>query len=196
MAFQNGDELRNKILDEAIGIIAREGLRRMTMRGLARRLGLAPSTLYQHFDGKADLERQIASHGFLRLGEAIGQALEIEDPFEAVAEISRRYFQFGLSNPELYRLMFQTLGSLRTLGLEDDPRVAQLRARTVAVYERGMSTGAFRPVDPDVEIAVRWATMHGFVQLVAASRLPDRYAPDLQRLQEVTIEMMLSPLRP
>ena len=178
-------------------MVAREGVERTTMRALARRLGISPATLYQHFRDKQHLQREISLHGIARLHEAMSPAANIKDPFEALREMSVRYIQFGLSNPELYQLMYQTLGSLRELDLADDPHVLEYRARVASVYERGMASGVFRGVDPAVEISVRWAAVHGFVQLVAARRLPDAHSPvELRELQEATLEMMLRSLQP
>jgi AcrR family transcriptional regulator len=190
-------DLRTKILEEAIGMVAREGVSRTTMRALARRLGISPATLYQHFRDKEHLQREISLYGVQRIHEAMSPAADIEDPFEALRDMSVRYIQFGLSNPELYQLMYQTLGSLRELGLVGDPRVLAYRARIVSVYERGIAAGLFRVVDPEVEVSVHWAAVHGLVQLVTASRLPDAHgAVSVRNLQEATIEMMLRSLRP
>jgi AcrR family transcriptional regulator len=194
---ERNEDLRTKILEEAIGMVAREGVSHTTMRALARRLGISPATLYQHFRNKQHLQREIALHGFERLQEAMSPGADVEDPFEALRSMGVRYIQFGLSNPELYQLMFQTLGSVRALGLVGDPRILELRARIRSVYERGMISGVFRGGDPEVEASVRWAAMHGFVQLVAASRLPDAHATaELRQLQDATFEMMLRSLRP
>jgi AcrR family transcriptional regulator len=191
------ESLRTKILEEAIGMVAREGVGETTMRALARRLGISPATLYQHFRNKQHLQREIALHGFQQLHEAMSPGADVEDPFEALRSISVRYIQFGLSNPELYQLMFQTLGSLRALDLVGDPRILEYRGRISSVYERGMAAGLFRGIDSEVEISVRWAALHGFVQLVSASRLPDAHSRvDLRELQDATIEMMLRSLRP
>jgi AcrR family transcriptional regulator len=190
-------DLRTKILEEAIGMVAREGVGRTTMRALARRLSVSPATLYQHFRNKQHLQREIAIYGFAKLQEAMGPAFEIEDAAQALATLGERYIQFGLSNPELYQIMFQTLSPLRHLGLVGDPRILEFHARWVALFERGMQTGAFRKVDPEIEISVRWATVHGFVQLVAASRLPDAHSPaDLCSLRDAAVDMILRSLRP
>jgi AcrR family transcriptional regulator len=193
---ERNENLRTKILEEAIGMVAREGVSRTTMRALARRLALSPATLYQHFRNKQHLQREIALHGFEKLHDAMSAGADVEDPSEALRSISVRYIQFGLSNPELYPLMFQTLSSLRELGLVGDPRILELRGRIISVYERGMASGAFRRMELDAEVTVHWAALHGFVQLVAASRLPDAHGPvELRQLQEAIIEMMLRSLR-
>ena len=197
MVRERNEDLRTKILEEAIGMVAREGVSRTTMRALARRLAISPATLYQHFRNKQHLQREIALHGFEKLREAVSPGADVEDPFEAVRSISVRYIQFGISNPELYQLMFQTLGSLRELRLVGDPRILEVRGRIKSGFERGIASGAFRCGDPEVVTAVCWAAVHGFVQLVNSSRLPDAHRPvELRQLQEATIEMMLRSLRP
>jgi AcrR family transcriptional regulator len=197
MARERNLDLRTKILEEAIGMVAREGVHHTTMRALARRLGISPATLYQHFRNKQHLQREIALHGLVLFHEVLAAPLDLEDPREALAGMMARYIQFGLSNPELYQLMFQSLGSLRELGLVGDARVLEVRGKILAIYERGMCSGAFRTLDPSIEAGVTWATLHGFVQLVAASRLPSAHATaDLRQIQDATIEARLLSLRP
>ena len=168
----NGDA-RRKILEEAIGIVYREGVERITMRGLAEKLGYSPATIYLHFSGKNELQREIARHGFERLVDRLSSAFEIEDPDEALRQICLRYIEFGLENPQLYRLMFQELTALRELGMGDSPPGSSLFQSLREVYTRGVDSGAFRECDVTVEAAVGWAMVHGLVQLAAARRLPN-----------------------
>lgn len=194
----SANESRKRILEEAIGIFHREELNGITMRGLAQRVGHSPAAIYLHFDGKQELEREIALDGFERLEQAIAPAFAVEDASEALAELVRRYVQFGLSHAKLYRLMFQNPTRLRTPVLERDPPLARLRAATVALCERGIASGAFAPLDPAVAVAVRWSMLHGFVQLATAQRLPGTEAGgiDLERLRDALVETLLRSLRP
>jgi AcrR family transcriptional regulator len=171
-ARTNGDA-RRKILEEAIGIVYREGVERITMRGLAEKLGYSPATIYLHFSGKNELQREIARHGFERLIECLDAAFEIEDPDLALRQICLRYIGFGLENPELYRLMFQDMTTLRELGMGDDPLGSRLFQALREVYTRGVANGSFRNCDATVEAAVGWAMVHGLVQLASARRLPN-----------------------
>ncbi len=191
------NQSRKRILDEAIGIVHREDVDGITMRGLAQRVGQSPAAIYLHFEGKRELEREIALHGFGLLEETIGMVPAMEDAGEALAELVGRYVQFGLSHPKLYGLMFQNLGELRTLGLAGHPLITRLRAGIRGICERGIASGAFLAEDPDVAMAVRWAMVHGFVQLVIAQRLPALDdAAELARLREALIDAMLRSLRP
>ncbi len=173
-------ELRNKILEEAIGIVYREGPERVTMRSLAEKLGYSAATIYLHFENKEELLQEIALHGFGRLSEAMEGIAEITDLFAALQEAGRRYIQFGLEHPELYRLMFRenTLSAFSTRYsvevLRDTLRAWHL---VRAIYVRGIDSRVFRSSDPDREMATSWAALHGYVQLVTSERIAaDRVA--------------------
>jgi AcrR family transcriptional regulator len=197
MIKHSASESRRKILQEAIGIVHRGDCNGITMRGLAEKVGQSAAAIYLHFDGKEELEREIALHGFELLEERIAPAFAVADPFEALAELVRRYVQFGISHPKLYALMFQDLRELRTLGLAGHPRLLRLRAGILGICERGIASGAFLATDPAQAMAVRWALAHGFVQLVLAQRLPgDLGGAGFELLRDALIQTMLRSLRP
>lgn len=190
--------LRDKILSEAIGIVFREGPHRITMRSLAEKLGHSPATIYLHFRSKQALLREIALHGFDALGRALAPTEAIEDDAEALAELLRRYVDFGLSHPELYRLMFQDLDPPRDLEPEEELRARRVQALVRERYERGMARGRFRAGDPEIEASLGWSWAHGFVQLALAGRLRRNGsgAADVRVQREALIEARLRSLRP
>jgi len=193
---ENAGALRQKILDEAIGTIYREGIDRITMRALAEKLGHSPATIYLHFKNKEDLINEIALYGFLRLEATARPVLDIEDPVEAVAEGARRYVDFGLCNSELYRLMFREF-SPRVYTTQATDRTDEFWALYRKLFQRGMEQGVFRSGDPDVEIAMLWAACHGFVELALSERMPPRQTPDaaLEALREALVADRLRALR-
>jgi AcrR family transcriptional regulator len=187
-------ELRRKILEEAIGIVYREGVGRITMRALAESLGYSPATIYLYFRNKEELVREIALHGFSLLEEATSAVTEIEDPFEAVAEAGRRYIDFALAHPELYRLIYQEF-SVTHYAEAEQAQAAALWQLFRGPYVRGIESGAFRVSDPDVETAIGWAQVHGFVQLALSGRMPPRPAQGLgltlTQIRDAMIEQRL-----
>ena len=85
---------------------------------------------------------------------------------EAVQQAMRVYSDFGFENPQLYRLMFQDLEA------EPNREEEQLAQTCVALFSRGVESGAFRDVDPLEETLKTWALFHGFVQLAISGRVP------------------------
>jgi len=178
MGRTGNSELRNKILEEAIGIVYREGPARVTMRSLAEKLGYSAATIYLHFENKEELLKEIALHGFDRLAEVMDGVAEIADPLQAVAEAGRRYIGFGLQHPELYRLMFQenTLSPFSARYSPDElKRALGIWELTRDIYARGIESGVFRSSNPDLEATIGWSAVHGYVQLVTGERLPAKW---------------------
>lgn len=189
--------LREKILQQAIGIVYREGVERITMRALADALGYSPATIYLYFRNKDDLIRSIALHGFSLLEQAIRPNCAIRDPFEAVREVARSYVDFGLSHPELYRLMFQDF-SVTHYTEQERARASTVWRLSRDVYARGVASGAFRRADPDTLTATGWALVHGFVLLALSHRLrprPGEGGGHLE-LRDALLEERLRALRP
>lgn len=197
MSRETARALRQKILDEAIGTIYREGVHRITMRALADKLGYSPATIYLHFRNKDDLISEIATQGFLRLHQATRPVLEIDDPVEAVSEGARRYVDFGLANGALYRLTFREF-SPAGWGPRELARIDELWSLYRKIFQRGMETGAFRRADPDVAIAMLWAGCHGFVELALSGRMPPPSAPEAAHgaLREALVADRIRALQP
>lgn len=198
MTRPSGPGLREKILEEAISIVYREGPARITIRSLAQKLGYSAATIYLHFDSKDELLKEIALHGFDALARAVAPAAPIEDPFEAVAETARRYIEFGLAHPELYRLMFQDITPSGPLEPEETERVLAAWEHNRALYARGIASGRFRRGDAEIEASLGWAWVHGFVTLVSAGRLGEGGIAASQQaaLRDELIEARLRALRP
>ncbi len=197
MEGNSESEHRTKILKEAIEIVYREGVDRITMRGLAARLGHSPAVIYQHFRSKEELVREIALHGFECLAEAVIPAFRLEDPRQALAEWGRRYIQFGLGHQALYRLMFQDLHPIWQAVPNDVPSVARMWEAFQKIHSRGVESGAFLPHPPETLAGLSWAMMHGFVQLVTSNRLPNpTIGLELEPIREALVDALVRAVRP
>jgi AcrR family transcriptional regulator len=186
-------DLREKILEEAIGILYRDGVERITMRSLAAALDYSPATLYRHFRSKQELIREIALYGFVRLEETIEVSASIEDPLEAAVDCMRRYIDFGLANPQLYRLMFEEFDVESYSERERAHReLTWVFARSLHI--RAIENDVFRRGDPDVQTSATWATLHGFLMLAFTQRLPSPSAARSIRLTELRDEVIESRL--
>lgn len=167
----SGVALREKILKEAIEIVQKQGVERVTMRSLAERLGYSPATIYLYFRNKQELLRQIALEGFDRLMEEVSPALQLSDPIEAMVEGAKRYIDFGLANPEIYRLMFQDI-PVKTLPPDDLAQRSRVWNLFVSTHTRGIEASVLRAGDAASFNMVGWSMLHGFVLLALSERNP------------------------
>ena len=184
-------DLRKRIAQEAIDIVCRDGVDRITMRSLAGKLGYSPATIYLYFSSKSELLREIGDHALARLEEAVLPSSRIEDPDEALADLNRRYIRWSLANPGLTALISQELPWEE--GVEGQPRFDKLWSLARDLHARVLEAHGRRGVDPELETAIGWAMISGLVGLVLAGRLSREM--NLEELTESLIDTRRRGLR-
>jgi AcrR family transcriptional regulator len=162
-----GDRLRQEIIDAARDILAETGnLDRLTLRGVARRVGIAATSVYLHFPDAEHLAVVALEQTFAELSAATAAATaEIADPAEALLARCRAYCQFGLDHPGHYRVMF-SIALMPTLAAGDPEDTPGQRAfrRLLGAVEACLAAGAGRPHrDPRRLASLVWAAEHGLV---------------------------------
>lgn len=180
-------------------MIGEQGAASLTIRKLARRLDRAPATVYSHFKSKDELFARVARLGFEQLVRATREAAEREDVREAIAEGSRRYLDFALANPRLYKLMFDDFDIAayrKDLAVSQPGRALFDLYRDL--YARGVASGCLRKVDPEVQTVITWSALHGFAMLSLSGRMPPPRMPGaaLSAIRESFLGFLDQALRP
>ena len=71
VAYHHGN-LRQALMDEALMCIREQGADKLSLRALARQVGVSQAAPYRHFEDKVALLSALASDGFQRLANEIG----------------------------------------------------------------------------------------------------------------------------
>lgn len=170
----DGQALRAEIVSAARAILDEDGYESaVTLRGLARRIGIAAPSIYPHFAGPDEIVQAVTVETFAELGRFIADANQgIVDPRERLLTGCRAYIAFGVNNPNLYGLLFRRNRLLR--GQEPRPAVGEPDERNpdagpFAYLMDGIrqciadgSSSATSALSTAVQL---WAAMHGFVLL-------------------------------
>jgi len=90
------------ILEAAGEIADLHGVHEVTLANLAKKLGIRPPSLYNHFEGLPGLRKQLAIHGIDRLYEVMADAAIGVSGTEAVLAISKAYVNFARKHPGIY----------------------------------------------------------------------------------------------
>lgn len=153
--------------------LGEEGL---TMRGIAARLGVSATALYQHFEGKASILRAIRFHGLSLMNKCVAPAFEHEDPLDQIRESAQLYINFARSNPWLYALLFGG-ETVAYEALNDGEREAIYYSQHAIqrAVARGKESGKLRS-DIDVATApfLMWAANHGVAMLLITGRISEQ----------------------
>ena len=166
--YHHGD-LRQKIIDEALSWIEQENIVNLSLRGIARRLGVSHNAPYRHFPDKESLLVAIAEIGFIQLHRALEQASKrFEDARQNLETIGVAYVRYAIENQAYYRVMFSDLQLCEKH--HDLNRVSQ-QAFVVLLdaIKVGQQTQIFIPEDSLQLAHVCWSLTHG-VSMLAIDR--------------------------
>jgi AcrR family transcriptional regulator len=115
-------ERREQLLDVARSIFAERGFQATTMDDIAKEAGFTKPILYQYFDSKTDLYREIVAQTARKLLESLFAAVSAETSPRAKIEVAFRvYFEMVVSETDAFRILFihahegETAAELRSL---------------------------------------------------------------------------------
>ena len=104
-----GIRLTEDIVSGALALIEREGTdEAVTLRAVAREIGIAAPSIYAHFPDRAAIMLAVVSRVFDELTLAILQERDAagDDPVENLVAGCEGYVTFGLRHPARYRVLF------------------------------------------------------------------------------------------
>jgi AcrR family transcriptional regulator len=162
-AYHHGD-LRAALVDAGLAALQDAAIEDLSLRQLAREVGVSATAVYRHFPDKRALLSALADHGVELLAQAQQAAAQAAPPEDRFAATGRAYVRFALANPALFRLIFAyTCASGETVfGNSLAARMLQGHAA-----ERGQS-----PDDTRRLIVQAWAVVHGLAMLMLDGQLP------------------------
>lgn len=175
-AASNGS-LKGAIVRAAIELGTELGEEGLTMRGIAARLGVSATALYQHFEGKASILRAIRFHGLALMNMALAPAFDEAEPVDQLRRCALLYINFARSNPWLYGLLFEGDDvDFENLN-EDEKNTLLLSQDSVGrAFQEGKDKGQLR-ADIDVQTGptLMWAANHGVAMLLIRGRISEKH---------------------
>jgi AcrR family transcriptional regulator len=181
-----GARLTEDIVSGALALIEREGTdEAVTLRAVAREVGIAAPSIYAHFPDRAAIVLAVVARLFDELADAISQELDAagDDPVERLVAGCEAYVAFGLERPARYQVLFSEK-RLRhddswkdyckpvSFGPEGRP-VFELGAETFALLVDSLSAcieaGRSTSTDAFADSTAIWVALHGTVSLKAGS---------------------------
>jgi AcrR family transcriptional regulator len=101
------EKIKQSILDAARDIAAKEGWHSVTIREIANKIEYTPPIVYEHFENKEDLFKELIYMGFSLLKKEFEGARQSERDVKKFLRIySSILWDFASANTELYQLMF------------------------------------------------------------------------------------------
>ncbi len=166
----------------------------VSIRAVADEVGLTAPAIYRHFPDKAHLIFEVCARRFdVMNAEVVEPAVRSStDPVEVLRALARGYVQFGVANPEHYRIMFMGHAA-HTPELYADARILESGSfgAVVPVVQEGMDRGLLRHDLGDALVLTwtMWAALHGLVAIAVAK--PEMPGPPLAEQVTAMIDVVM-----
>jgi AcrR family transcriptional regulator len=160
--------LRTALLAQAERIVRERGVQELSLRELAREVGVSHGAPRRHFPDRQALLDALAEDGFVRLGAELHGAMDgAGDDFQArLQATATAYVHFATRDAALLALMFASKHGEPPGALHE----AADRAFSVllALIEQGQAESAIEPGEPERVGLVLFATIQGIAALVTS----------------------------
>jgi len=185
-----GERLRDDIIAAASRLLADPAAPPLTLRAVAREVGVAATSVYLHFD---DIESLIVAVVDRLFAELVRREAEITetDPRQLVLAGALTYCEFGLASPGHYQLMFARPLSLPDYTPERFPGWKAFQQLT----DRVAACIGTEPEDPRAFFTAQliWQQLHGIVSLrISRSKFP---WPPLEQTVRTAVDRLLGEAR-
>jgi AcrR family transcriptional regulator len=182
-----GERLRDDIVEAASKLLADPASPPLTLRAVARQVGVAATSVYLHF---ADIQSLVVAVAERRFGELVqeveGALGSAATPREQVVAGCLAYCEFGLEHPGHYQVMFVSpLPTMETVPIEETPGFPVFRqlidavaaaiapAATPTAPPATASAPPATPSEATVTATLIWQQLHGIVSLrISRPRFP------------------------
>lgn len=186
-AYHHGN-LRQELLTRAWETIDADGLDALSLRQLARDVGVSHGASARHFADRTALLDAIAVTGFERMNAALEAAVATEPGFDGrLRAAGLAYIGFAVEHPAILDLMYKAKHHA-----DASPRLLEVSrasmAAVVALVTEAQAKGEIREGDVERQALVVFAAVHG-VAALATDDLLDGVA--WQDAADATIAVVL-----
>ncbi len=188
-ALMDPAEIKRAILDVSLKLGTELGEDGLTMRAIARGLGVSATALYQHYESKSAILRELRTLGVEQLDRFLAPAFEIADPVEQLRRNAILYLRFSREQPWMYQLIIEApeewdndSGKRRVAALHSLRRTYQALA---TCNQRGLLHEA---VSLEAAPLSLWAALHGMALLMGSGRVSPEHSLYPSEAHEIVID--------
>jgi AcrR family transcriptional regulator len=178
--------LKEALISAGLEILSQKGIEGLSLRNVAKKVGVSHTAPYNHFSNKQALLAAISTAGFEQLYQTLSDSFNKckHTSTNIIFEIAWSYLQFALDDPGIFKLMFS--GALEEE--RDHPAYIVISRKNLSLLEEIIvycqNNGQIADGKVESIVTRLWSVVHGFTHLVLEDQFPVEYVKD-QSLKEL-----------
>jgi len=161
-------EIKQKIIDSTIEIIEREGFDAISIRKVASLSNYTAGNIYQYFENKEHLIREVVKYGYMKIIKSISLNLnEFDCVEEKIKKIFFSYIKTALSMSEYYKAVMLSEDNevLDVTSVLNNDLNKKQKAITLLeeLIQLGIEKGEFKECDNKQIAKVIWTSIFGLI---------------------------------
>ncbi len=173
MKSKKPENLKEILVEEAFKVIEEKGVEKLSLREVARGLGVSHQAPYKHFASRDHILAAVVAKCFERFANHLRARPKGQTPEEDLSNMGAAYLGFAQANPLMYRLMFNT----PLPPMQDHPDMLQNGQVAFSLLRDRLETMCLRELSEDVDNPAKhdalfiWSLLHGFTSLMQADAM-------------------------
>ncbi len=160
--------IKTTILEAAKEIVEESGFKKLSIRKLAKKVGYSPGNIYQYFDSKDQIIKELVQKGYKEIIKSLSLGKEKFPNVEAEIKIKfRKYIESALENKYYYKSVMLSsdpdilnLTSILNINQRNDNLALK---KLELLLKKGQKTGEFKNMDAQIQAQVIWTATFGLV---------------------------------
>ena len=183
--------LREALLESAVGLIAEVGPAAFTLRELARRAGVSHNAPYRHVRDRDALMAAVATQGFRELTRTMLRAADGESgALKRLKRAGLSYIAFALRRPQHFTVMFDAPTPVE-MHSDSAEAAGEAFGALVNFVKNCQEEGGLPPGDPHEFALLAWSMVHGVAKLAITGRLPYPSRAEILKFAEFVMDESL-----
>ena len=178
--------LKEALISAGLEILSEQGIEGLSLRNVAKKIGVSHTASYNHFPDKQALLAAISTAGHEQLHQILLDTFEKtkHSTSHVISAIAGAYLQFALDNPAIFKLMFSG-------ALEEEkahPEYVEISMKNISLLEEIIffcqNKGQLMEGRVEIVAIKLWSSVHGFTNLILEDQFPKEYLQD-QNLKDL-----------
>lgn len=166
--YHHGD-LRGALIDTALKIVQTEGIEALSLRNLAKAVGVTAAAPYSHFRDKDELLAAVAETGFQKLALQMVEAATGQNGVQGrIEKLIAAYIRFAVENKALFHLMF----GRELTNMKAYPTLAMTAGKSYSLFSNVLAKRAgASEEDTRIMTVSLWSMCHGIATLIMDGKI-------------------------